>query len=218
MARVLCLDFDETIVEGDVTRALLERFAGREWHDLEAAHARGEMSVEEFHVAAFALVAAAREELSDFAREAAQPRAGVRELVDWCAGHGWMPVVVSNGFDLAVNAAMDAIGLDRVARHAGRTRFAYRWRVSYESPRGVEVRDGFQLSYVSAFRSAGDVVAIVGAACTSMDACRAADGVFARDGLFAKLDRSRPELFRWETFRDLVTVLSAQPAGWLAAP
>jgi len=94
-----------------------------------------------------------------------------------------------------------------VARHAGRTRFAYRWRVNYYSPRGVEVQDGFQLSYITAFRSAGDSVALVGGPTTSAAAAVQANVVFARNDLRERLGEGRPDVRGWNSFRDIVAVL-----------
>ena len=49
-----------------------------------------------------------------------------------------------------------------MTRHCGRTRQVYRWRLTYASPRGVELEEGFLLSYAAALRDAGDLVVYVG--------------------------------------------------------
>jgi len=148
---------------------------------------RRKLSDEQFHQRALDLVDATRDDLvASYAKSPVHGRA-CSSLTDWCHWHGWLVAVVSNGFDFAVGTVLDDLKLDRIARHAGRTRFTYRWRVNYYSPRGVEVQDGFQLSYVTAFRSAGDFVAMVGGSGTASDAALQAADVFARDDLTERL-------------------------------
>ncbi len=207
MASILCLDFDGVIVDCDITRALLERFAAPGWRDFETARHAGEISIEQSHQRAFDLVEATSDDLVAFVREGARPREGLLELTDWCHWHGWLVAAVSNGFDFAVNTVLDELKLDRVARHAGRTRFAYRWRVNYYSPRGVEVQDGFQLSYVTAFRSAGDTVALVGASATATAAARQAHVVFARDDLPERLGEAHPQVHVWGSLQEVLARL-----------
>ncbi|HMR97567.1 MAG TPA: haloacid dehalogenase-like hydrolase, partial [Microthrixaceae bacterium] len=85
--------------------------------------------------------------------ESVTVRPGLLELFDWAHWNGWVVTVVSNGFDFYVDGVLDALGADRVARHAGRTRHEYRWHVTYYSPRGIELEEGFKLSYAAAFQT-----------------------------------------------------------------
>ena len=144
MAAILCLDFDDTVVLENLTRGLLERFADPGWRAFEQAYKDGRMSVEEYNIAALDLVPidVGPEEMAAFARETGHPRAGLLELVDWAHWNDWLVAVVSNGFDLTVDPVLDDLGLDRIARHRGRTARPYRWRARYVSPRGIEVHVG----------------------------------------------------------------------------
>ncbi len=218
MAAILCLDFDDTVVLENLTRGLLERFADPGWRAFEQAYKDGRMSVEEYNIAALDLVPidVGPEEMAAFARETGHPRAGLLELVDWAHWNGWLVTVVSNGFDLTVDPVLDDLGLDRIARHRGRTARTYRWRARYVSPRGIQVHEGFKLSYAAAFRSNGDFVAYCGDGASDVPAARMAKVVFARDTLWERLRDDHPRCYPFETFHDVVTVLQRDAAGWLA--
>ena len=47
MANVICLDFDDTVICNNLTRAVFEAFATDEWREDEARYERGELSVEQ---------------------------------------------------------------------------------------------------------------------------------------------------------------------------
>lgn len=213
---MLCLDFDDTVVLDNTARQIFERFAAPGWREHEAAYKAGRSSVEQFNAAAMDLVEASEEEIRTFVREVARPRGGLLALTDWAHWHGWLTIVVSNGFDLYVDTVLDGLGLDRVARHAGRARFLYRWRVTYLSPRGVEIEEGFKLSYAAAFKGAGDFVVYVGDGESDVEAARMAPVVFARDTLLARLREEHPAIYPFETFDDVVAVLDREAEGWLA--
>ncbi len=217
MARILCLDFDDTIVLDNTMRQIMERFGQPEWNDIGARYDRGELSVEQANSACLDLVEAEPDEIRAYVRDVARPRDGIRELADWAHWNGWLVAVVSNGMDLYVDPVLDDLGLDRVARHAGRARKEYRWRVRYYSPRGIEVQSGFKLAYAAAFKNAGDFVVYVGDGSSDLDAARLAPVVFARDTLLARLKDEHPRIYPFETFHDVIAVLEREADGWLAS-
>ena len=214
MASVLCLDFDNVIVEQDLTALILERF---DPGGLDECRASAEGARIRFLQSAFARVEASPEEILAFVRETARPREGLAALCDWCRDHDWMPVIVSHGFGFAVGAVLHDLGLDRVPFHAGRARFAYRWRLSYLSPRGVELQDGFQLSYVSSLRQAGDFVAMVCGPHTSTEAAKAANVVFVPALSAASPASGAPRSYEWRTFADVLAVLDRDSRSWPVA-
>lgn len=215
MANIICLDFDDTIVLDNTARQIFERFAAPGWVELGERKARGELTVEQYNAAALDLVEATREEMMEFVVSAALPRAGFGELLDWAHWNGWMAAVVSNGYNFYVDAVLDHLGFDRVARHAGRTSKDYRWRVRYYSPRGVVLQDGFKLSYAAAYRSAGDFVVYVGDGESDVAAAKLAPVVFARSTLLERLDGRHERLYAFETFDDVRKVLEREGSGWL---
>ncbi|MFN0093739.1 MAG: HAD-IB family phosphatase [Dehalococcoidia bacterium] len=219
MAAILTLDFDDTVVLENTTRALLEEFADPAWLAFEADYHAGKLSVEEYNAKAFDLIDPGVEPttLEAFVLAHATLREGFLELLDWAHWNGWMVAIVSNGFDLAVDAVLDRAGVTRVVRHAGRTKQAYRWRVRYLSPRGIELVSGFKLAYAQAFREAGDLVVYAGDGASDVEAARLAHAVFARSTLLERLDGARERVFPFETFGDVVTILEQEGERWLAS-
>jgi 2,3-diketo-5-methylthio-1-phosphopentane phosphatase len=217
VAAVLSLDFDDTIVTNNVTHLLFERFAGPGWREADAAYKAGKLSVEESNAAAFAAVdiGVSREDMAAFVLEVAGVRPGLLELADWAHWHGWQVAVVSNGFDIAVDAVLDHLGLDRIARHCGRTRRAYRWQVRYQSPRGIEIRERFKVAYVGSFLQAGDFVAYAGDGASDVEAASLAHAVFARSTLLERLSGARERVYPFATFHDVVAVLEQEAGAWL---
>ncbi|MEO8541342.1 MAG: HAD-IB family phosphatase [bacterium] len=217
MANILCLDFDDTVVLENTARLIFERFAKPSWREFEAEYHRGRLSVEQFNAAALATVEATAEELRSFSADSVTPRDGLLELFDWALWNDWVPVVVSNGFDFYVDAVLDGLGADRVARHTGRTRFDYQWRVTYFSPRGIGLEDGFKLSYAAAFQNSGDFVAYAGDGASDVPAAGMAQAVFARSTLLERLHGVHPRVFPFETMTDITKVLAEESAAWLAS-
>lgn len=217
MANVLCLDFDDTIVLDSISDALMARFAAEDWSHLKDAYRRGEMSVEQFNAAVFDLIdtRVTYDDMRAFVRERARVRPGFLELLDWAHWNDWQAVIVSNGFDFAIDEVLSGLGVDRVMRHSGKTRFDYRWRVRYLSPRGIEVQEGFKLGYANAFKRAGDFVVYFGDGASDVDAARLARVVFARDTLWERLKDEHERIYEFETFHDAIDVLQREAPGWL---
>ena len=210
MANILCLDFDDTIVLDNTARQIFERFADSAWLEHERRYHEGNLSVEQFNAAALDLVSAEPEELKEFVLGVARPREGLLELLDWAQWNDWLPMVVSNGFDIYVNPVLDSLGIDRVTRHAGRARFDYRWRVTYFSPRGVEIQDGFKLAYAASLRNTGDTVIYIGDGESDVAAAKLAERVFARSTLLERLRGVHDDVTAFETFHDVVASLNAR--------
>ncbi|MEP6872509.1 MAG: HAD-IB family phosphatase, partial [Anaerolineaceae bacterium] len=209
VANILCLDFDDTIVLDNTARQIFERFAAPGWREHEARYRAGDLTVEQFNAAALDLVEAEPEEIKEFVLNVARPREGLLELLDWAQWNDWLAMVVSNGFDIYVNPVLDSMGIDRVTRHAGRARFDYRWRVTYFSPRGVEIQDGFKLAYAASLKNTGDVVTYIGDGASDVGAAMLAERVFARSTLLERLTDAHPDVRPFETFHDVVASLNA---------
>ncbi|MDE2932913.1 MAG: hypothetical protein OXS47_03465 [Chloroflexota bacterium] len=209
MASVLWLDFEGVVVEAGLTDAIIAEFGTPPSSD-------GAAGSERSLAAAIATFEAPREEVESRVRELTRLRPGFEELVGWAQWHGWLPIVISTAPDVCVETVLEDPGFDRVTRHCGRTRQVYRWRLTYASPRGVELEEGFLLSYAAALRDAGDLVVYVGeqaggeqaagmafASCTS-GALREALGEGERAHGFTTLD-------------DVRAVLEQEGEAWKAA-
>jgi len=215
MGATICIDFDDTVVRRDIAAQILERFAAPEWHDLRAQRQAGEMTLEQYSAAALDLVEASQEQLVAFALDVAEPRAGLPELLDWAHWNGWHAAIVSNGWDLYIGPVLERMGAPGLARHCGRASFVYRWRLRYLSPRGIELNDGFKLSYASEFRQLGDALVWVGDGPSDIAPARLSDAVFARDSLLAELAGTRERVFQFDDFGDVVAVLEREGQRWL---
>lgn len=212
VAAVLAFDFDRTIVENDLTEETLAAFGAPPDALDDGPHAS-----EQRIAAAISQIEATAEQIEAFAAGHARVRDGFLQLTDWAHWHGWYTALVTPALDRWVDPVLDGLGLDRIARHRGRARFAYRWRAFYPSPRGVELEQGFSLSYLAAFRDAGDFVVRIGAAEEDAEAAEQAHAVFAHDGLLERLRGRHERLYGWETLGDVLRTLDRDGEGWLAA-
>jgi 2,3-diketo-5-methylthio-1-phosphopentane phosphatase len=215
VANIICLDFDDTIVLENTARLIFEQYASPAWREFEAQYHTGLLSVEQFNAAALETVEAPKSDLQAFVTGTVTVRPGFLELLDWAQWNDWLPIVVSNGFDFYVDAVLDSLGADRLARHAGRTALDYRWRVTYYSPRGIALEDGFKLSYAAAFQNSGDFVAYIGDGASDLPAAKLAQAVFARSTLLERLDGVHPRVYGFESFNEVVEVLAQESEGWL---
>ena len=209
MASVLWLDFEGVVVDAGLTDAVVAEFAV---HPPATATDGSEQAL----AAAFAEFEAPREEVEARVRELARPRPGFEELVGWAQWHGWLPMVVSTAPDICVETVLEDPGLDRVARHCGRTRQVYRWRLTYASPRGVELDEGFLLSYAAALRDAGDLVVHVGAQAAGEQPARLAFASCAGGALREALGEGE-RAYAFETLGDVRELLEQEGEAWRAA-
>jgi 2-hydroxy-3-keto-5-methylthiopentenyl-1-phosphate phosphatase len=88
-------------------------------------------------------------------------------------------------------------------------------RLRYISPRGIELNDGFKLSYASELRQLGDALVWVGDGPSDLAPSALSDAVFARDSLLAELAGARDRVFAFEDFGDVVAVLEREGQRWL---
>jgi 2-hydroxy-3-keto-5-methylthiopentenyl-1-phosphate phosphatase len=209
----ICIDFDDTVVTRDIAGQILERFAGDGWPALRERRRAGELTLEQYSAAALDLVDASEETLVAFALEAAEPREGLADLLDWAHWNGWHAAIVSNGWDLYIDPILRRMGVDRLARHCGRARFVYRWQLRYLSPRGIEVNDGFKLGYAAEFKALGDRLVWVGDGPSDIAPAQASDLVFARDTLLETLG-GRDQVHAFEHFGDVVAMLEREQREW----
>lgn len=211
MASVLWLDFEGVVVEAGLTDAIIAEF-GRTAPEAAAGDGAPERSL----AAAIAEFEAPREDVESRVRDLARLRPGFEDLVGWAQWHGWLPIVVSTAPDVCVETVLEGSGFDRVTRHCGRTRQVYRWRLTYASPRGVELEEGFLLSYAAALRDAGDLVVYVGDQAGGEQAARTAFASCTGGALREALgDRERGHGFREPD--EVRALLEREGEAWRAA-
>jgi phosphoglycolate phosphatase-like HAD superfamily hydrolase len=208
MASVLWLDFEGVVVEAGLTDAIIAEYG--------LGADAGANASEPALAAAIARFEAPREEVESRVRELARPRPGFEELIGWAQWHGWLPIVVSTAPDVCVETVLEDPAFDRVTRHCGRTRQVYRWRLTYASPRGVELEEGFLLSYAAALRDAGDLVVHVGAQPGGEQAARLAHATCTAGPLREALGEGE-RAHGFETLEDVRAVLEREGEGWRAS-
>lgn len=209
MASVLWLDFEGVVVEAGLTDAIIAEFAV-------SPPATGTDGTEPALAVAIGEFEAPREEVESRVRELARPRPEFEELLGWAQWHGWLPIVVSTAPDVCVETVMDDARFDRVTRHCGRTRQVYRWRLTYASPRGVELEEGFLLSYAAALRDAGDLVVHVGQQAGGEQAARMAYAS-CTSGTLQELLGEGERACGFESLGDVREVLEREGEGWRTA-
>ncbi|GAB4320995.1 MAG: hypothetical protein Kow0010_01130 [Dehalococcoidia bacterium] len=216
MAAIVWLDFEGAVVGDGLTAAFFEAFAPSIWAGVRDAPGRGEMTREQALIAAMGAVEAPEDAMRAWVRDHARVAPDLYDLTDWAHWHGWLPIVVSTAPDLLVDTVLDDLGLDRITRHCPRAQFHYRWRLTYFSPRGVEIEDRFAVAYAAAFRRAGDFVAYVGADPAGSEAAQLAQVTFARDGLLHALGGPDGRIREWTSLRDVKDALDREGEAWLA--
>jgi HAD superfamily phosphoserine phosphatase-like hydrolase len=102
--RVL-LDFDGTVAPDDPTDRLLERFADPAWRDIEAEWQAGRIASRECMQRQAALLRAAPDEL-DAAIRKVRVDPAIHGFVAFCRRRGVDVIIVSDGFDRVVGAAL----------------------------------------------------------------------------------------------------------------
>ncbi len=209
MASVLWLDFEGVVVEAGLTDAIVAEFGA-------SPPASGTGGGEVALAAAVGEFEAPREEVEARVRELARLRPGLDELLGWAQWHGWLPIVVSTAPDVCVETALEDARFDRVTRHCARTRQVYRWRLTYASPRGVELEEGFLLSYAAALRDTGDLVLYVGEQTGGEQAARIAYASCTSGPLRAALGKGE-RAYACETLDDVRELLEREGEALLAA-
>ncbi len=109
---LLAIDFDGTLTDHDTIDWIAAHYAPDTFDRVDAAFSRGDLTVNECTVQQLAPITASEQDLIRFVLATVSPRPGLRELVDYCAGHGIEPVVVSAGFDNLITPFLQAHGVD----------------------------------------------------------------------------------------------------------
>lgn len=210
MASVLWLDFDSVALAEPLTPRFVAEFGGPEPED-------SVRSPEEVVIAAVDSSGLADEEMTDFVVRHAKPADGLIELWDWVHWNGWHMAVGGVTFELLLDPVLNGVGLDRVARHCGRTDMLYRRRLRFLSPRGVEIRSNFSSAYLGSYKSAGDFVVYVGGDPRRAKDAEAGHVVLAGPQLTAELTGYSGELRVWDNLGDVLAHLEKEAHLWQAS-
>jgi 2-hydroxy-3-keto-5-methylthiopentenyl-1-phosphate phosphatase len=206
---VLQLDFDGTLVEGDVSTGILARFAGPQWRErVEAASLRlvacpDSPDLIDAMVAGFADLGGLPEDHLRFAREHHRLRPGLSALIQTAERLGLDCHIVSNGFEFYILDYVRAAGVaGRVAVHCGT--ISEGGRLVYAGPEGLSVRAGFKRLWAEHFMARHRLLVYAGDGTSDLDAARLVPVVFARDSLLTHMQSGfAGELRAFETLHDI---------------
>lgn len=108
MPPIIVLDFDGTLTETDVGRALCERYADPSWENPIQQWIRGEISFPEAQKIVWGTIAPRRDELLSYAHEVGRLREGAQQLFE-AAQKGQVDLVLaSGGFDFYIEPLLGA--------------------------------------------------------------------------------------------------------------
>ena len=198
-------DFDGTITHEDVGFPLLDAFADGDWRRLLADYQQGRISVGNFNTSAFAMVKEDRPTLVRMVREIARPRAGLRELIEYCRGRGFRFVIVSNGLDFYIKTILGDLGMNDIEVMAARTSFGPKGvDARYIGPAGSLLLKGFKETYTRHFQEGGHRVIYAGNGPSDISPASLAQHAFATGQL---LDYYRREGINCTPFTDLTDIV-----------
>jgi len=198
-------DFDGTVTHEDVGLSLLDAFADGDWRRLLDDYQQSRISVGNFNTSAFAMVKEDRPTLVKMVREIAMPRAGLRELIEYCRGRGFRFVIVSNGLDLYIKTILDDLGLNDIEVMAARTRFSPKGvDARYIGPAGSLLHKGFKEAYTRHFKEGGYRVIYAGNGPSDIPPASLAQHAFATGPL---LEHYRREGIKCTPFAELTDII-----------
>ena len=203
MLLVQC-DFDDTVVDGNVSEAIREVFAPDEWRSMEREFLEGKLSVEEDNIRQYPLVRATRKEIEDFVLGNVVMRFGFEQFVEYCKAVEIKLVIVSSGLDMYIEPTLDLLGFDHIEVHAAKAEVTQNGvAVSYTDPAGRPLTRGFKESYLRHFKEQGHTVIYVGDGQSDIAAATEADFVIARAELETHLREAGLPHQSFESFEDI---------------
>ncbi|MFQ6121636.1 MAG: MtnX-like HAD-IB family phosphatase [Dehalococcoidales bacterium] len=211
---VVQCDFDGTITEKDVSFLILDTFADGNWRRLLADYREGRITVGVFNREAFAMVKADKQTLLNFifGKKKVKIRTGFTELLSYCSRKGFQFVIVSNGLDFYIEAALRDSGVDNIDIYAAQTQFSPEGvRVQYIGPDGSQVEDNFKDAYTELFLSQGYRVVYIGNGISDFSAVRQAHYIFATGDLLAYCKEKNLNCIPFDDFNDVVRGLELLP-------
>jgi len=200
-------DFDGTITEEDVSFLLLDTFAQGNWREILKEHSEGRIPVGVFNKRAFDLVKADMRTQLDliFHSDRVKIRPGFKELVVFCKNNDYRFFIVSNGLIFYIRALLENMGLNDIEVYAARNQFHPEgMKVSYISPEGKELDDGFKESYTRLLIDDSYEVAYVGDGISDIHSARLAQIVFAKGPLIGKCEDERVDYIPFSDFFDVI--------------
>jgi len=203
-------DFDGTITEEDISFLLLDAFAQGDWRRLLQEYKEHKISVGHFNTKAFAMVKAGKQTLLEAIKGKVKVRAGLQELIAYCAERNFRLVIVSNGLDFYIKTILEDIGLENLEVYAAQTQFCLEGlEVKYVGPDGKKLDDGLKEAYIKSFLEQGYRVIYIGNGDSDIFPAEYAHQIFARGELLAYCKENNLRCKPFGNLTDVVRGLQA---------
>jgi HAD superfamily phosphoserine phosphatase-like hydrolase len=195
---ILQLDFDGTLVHGDINEGLFRHFVGEEWTArIEAAShelrrdASSPALIDALKEASAHLEATDAECLA-FAMSNNPVRDGLPELIETALRFGMECHIVSYGFEFYIRHYLRLASVeDRVAVHGAETSSGTKGRLlRYTGPQGEDVAFDWKMRWTREFRERAGLLVYAGDGGSDVAPAQRCDLVFARESLLSGLPGS----------------------------
>lgn len=207
---IVFVDFDGTITLRDTNEAILVRFTdGERWKVIEEEWVRGRISSQEHFRQHFDLISADLDALVTYVYNEGAIDPTFHDLVQYCRDSQIELVILSDGFDVLIEAVLSREGLtlpficNKLQRSNGCWHFTFQ-----QDARGSDGRDWKQ-SVVEHHKSLGYRTVCIGDGLSDRGAITASDMAFVKRGseLDSWCNQQRIACPRFESFQDLLVAL-----------
>jgi len=203
--RVFVSDFDGTITEKDVACQILDEYAYPQWLEIEKEYKARKIGTREAIKREFALVAASREELTEFVDKVATLDPHFKDFLRLIGENGAKVEIVSEGLDFYIRFLLRKWDLD-IPLRTNRTSFKGRMMsIAYphRDPR-CTLCGTCKMGRVLELRGKGHEVVYLGNGHSDICPALEADMVFAKGQLAALCKEEDREFMPFNDFGDVV--------------
>ena len=212
----IILDFDKTITTTDIGETIVEHFGSPGWEHGIDRFRSGEYGIREIWEYEISHLPNDRvQEMTAYALEIAELRAGLPELLVYAAANDMPVEVASNGMDFYVRGILSANGMDHL--HSAAPGIAPgpdgRQRLTFAEGHVQCPRTGLcKCDRVWEHRRSGRVVAYAGDGISDLCVANQADIVFARDSLARHCAGTGVPFTPFEDFFEVLEALKSETA------
>jgi 2-hydroxy-3-keto-5-methylthiopentenyl-1-phosphate phosphatase len=206
----VCTDFDGTVCIPDACDYLLERFAAREWKELDDAVWRGDLLERAAFPRQIELLRVSWDEARKALLDGVRIREGFPEFVEFCRVQQIPLTVLSSGLRELIVALLESVGVRDVSVIAHTTEIVGdRWRViPWTGNRLAEHCSHCKCADLLTLTDAGYDVVYIGDGYTDLCPAERATTLFATGNLARSCTESHRPFIPFDTFHDIRRHLS----------
>jgi len=207
----LFIDFDGTIATPDSLYLLCQRFAYREWLQIEDKMEKGDIDEREGLQQEFDLLHITQEEALRAIDNGITLDPYFPAFVKWCQERGLKVTIVSGGFLSFIKRFLRKYGLDHLHIKANRVKVEEKkWRI-IPSPGRKDCHkcNNCKTYDVEKAKARGEAVIYIGDGHTDRCPAAVADVVFAKDKLKEHCQKEKLKFYEFSNFGDVMTTLAS---------